>query len=64
MLVDFTYEGVDKFIVRTYGKDGTSGLANATGDFKGQVWLPEDDAILLQVDADSGSWTINAHEAA
>ena len=61
MLVDITYTGDDEFIVNTYGKDGTSGLANATGDFKSQVWLPEDDAIVLKVDADNGNWTIDAH---
>jgi hypothetical protein len=57
VLLDLAYEGADPFNIHALGPDGMSGLANEIGDFSGRVWLPES-SVLMEVDADSGSWSI------
>jgi hypothetical protein len=55
--LDLAYKGKDNFIVESYSADGSGGLANEIGNFKGQVLLP-DGTILLEVDADEGTWAM------
>ena len=71
MTITLTYKGDDNFIVHSYTEDDFEGLANEIGnfsgevlllsneigDFSGEVLLP-DGSILLEVDADKGTWTL------
>ena len=68
--ITLTYKGDDSFIVHSDTEDAFEGianeignfsgevlLANEIGDFSGEVLLP-DGSILLEVDADRGTWTL------
>lgn len=55
--LDLTYKGKENFIVHSISADGVEHLANEIGNFSGQVLLP-DRSVLLEIDADSGTWTV------
>jgi hypothetical protein len=57
VVIDLAYEGEDHFGIHALGPDGMYGLASEIGNFNGRVWLPES-TVLMEVDADSGSWSI------
>jgi len=58
-LLQVSYTGDANFIVHSHGLDGPNGLVNEIGTYHGRVWMP-DGSFILEVDADSGSWTVTA----
>ena len=58
--LDLTYHGDSNFVVMSYGTNGNDLLANEVGTFSGQGLLP-DGAVILEVQANGGTWAASAN---